>query len=126
MTGNLDDFSSVDHELDEGTTPRITYELRDGANAKITAALDSQTVTIYDLKTGKAVPSWTDKDIDGANGNLVSSGDGTWDLPASATAMLDDRMEYEIHVIAMRFTYDTDKVGKHRILVRIRRQPVGS
>ena len=76
-------------------------------NAKITAALDTQTATIFDKKTGVAVSGWTDKDIDGANGNLVTSGDGVWDLPASATAKVDDRLDYEVHVIVMRFTYDT-------------------
>lgn len=108
----------------EGSTPRIGYTLKDAADATITTALDTQEASIYDVATGTVVPTWTDLDISGAQGNTVTSGVGVWDLPASATAKIGTD-EYEDHVIAIKGTYDTDKVLKHFILIRVYRQVIG-
>lgn len=108
----------------EGSTPRIGYTLKDEAGATITSALTTQEASIYDEATGTVVPTWTDKDIDGAEGNSVASGVGTWDLPVSATAKIGNN-EFEDHIIAMKFTYGSGRVGKHLIKVRVYRQAVG-
>ena len=115
----------IDHII-EGATPRITYTLKDGAGDVITAALDTQVATIYDSHTGDVVGIWDDLDIKGSRGNSVTLGVGTWDVPITATAKLDTTKEVEDHVIAMRFTYDTDKVGRHWMYIRIYRQPQGT
>ncbi len=116
---------TADHII-EGATPRITYTLKDAAGATITDALDTQLATIYDLATGDVVGLWTDLDISGAQGNLVTSGVGSWDLPTTATAKVDTTKEVETHRIAMKFTYDSGKVGRHWMDIRIYRQPQGN
>jgi hypothetical protein len=108
----------------EGSTPQIRYVLKDEDGVTITTALTTQEASIYDVASGLAVGTWTDKDIDGAEGNLVTSGSGVWDLPASATAKVGDS-EFEDHIIAMKFTYGTGRVGKHFILVKVMKQVVG-
>ncbi len=115
---------TADHVI-EGATPRIDYTLKDEAGDTITSSLDTQTATIYDKATGDAVGTWTDKDISGAEGNLVTSGVGVWTLPTSATAMVGTG-ESEVHRIAMKFTYNSGKVGRHWIDFRVYSQPVGS
>ena len=122
----------MSHETDltathfiEGSTPRITYTLKDEAGATITSALTTQLASIYDAKSKAVVGTWTDTDIDGLQGNAVVSGVGTWDLPADATAKLA-KAEFEDHIIAMRFTYGNARVGKHFIKIRVYGQPVGS
>jgi hypothetical protein len=113
----------------EGSTPRITYTLKDEAGAVITGALTTQTASIYDEATGTVIGTdpddWENVDIDGAEGNAVVAGVGTWDLPASATAKIGSDT-YEDHIIAMKFTYGVGRVGKHWIKVRVYEQPVGS
>ncbi len=111
-------------EFIEGTTPEITYTLQDEAGATITAALDTQTATIYNRQTGAALPTWTaDTNIDGAQGNLVTSGVGVWLLPTTATTKTDSAQSEEL-VIAIEFTYNSGRVGKHWLLVRVIEQPV--
>lgn len=110
----------------EGSTPRITYTLKDEAGAVITAALTTQEASIYDAKSKQALSAaWTDMDINGAQGNSVTDGIGTWDLPAAATARIGGD-EVEDHIILMKFTYGVDRVGKHKVKVQIHRQPVGT
>ena len=109
----------------EGTTPRIGYTLEGADGETITAALGAQTATIYDVKSKTAIPGWTDKDIKGLQGNVVTSGVGVWDLPVDATVKLTTAKS-EIHIIAMKFTYATDRVGKHDIKMQIRERAVGS
>ena len=109
----------------QGSTPRITYTLKDEAGDTITSALTTQVATIYDATSKAAIPGWTDEDIDGLQGNSVVSGVGTWDLPADATAKLTNA-DVEDHVIAMTATYGTGRVLKHDILIRVHRRPVGS
>lgn len=116
---------TADHII-EGATPRITYTLKDAAGAVITGALDTQLATIYDLATGDVVGIWDDLDINGAQGNTVTLGIGAWDLPTSATAKLDTSKEMETHRIAMKFTYESGKVGRHWMDIRIYRQPQGT
>lgn len=114
-----------ENEFIEGTTPQLTYTLKDENGDVITSSLDTQEASIYDAATGKAVGTWTDKDIDGTNGNSVTLGIGTWLLPVDATAKLTTAVT-EDHVIAMKFTYNSGRVGKHWILVRIIEQPIGT
>ena len=111
-------------EFIEGTTPELTYTLKDEKGDIITIALDSQSASIYDPATGTVVPTWTDKDINNANGNVITEGVCVWDLPASATAKINDS-EKEDHTIAVKGTYDTDKVVKHFIRFQVYRQVVG-
>ena len=122
----------MSHETDltnvhfiKGTTPKITYTLKDEDGNIITQALTAQTASIYDLSTGTVVPSWTDLDINGAQGNEVTSGLGVWNLPTTATAKIDDTKDFEVHVIAMEFTYGLGRGGKHFMLVKIYEQLVG-
>ncbi len=115
---------TADHVI-AGATPRLGYTLKDAGGSTITSALTTQTATIWDKATGDVVGVWTDRDINGANGNLVTSGVGVWTLPTSATAMVGTG-ESEVHRIAMHFTYDSDKVGRHWIDFRVYSQPVGS
>ena len=84
----------ADHFV-EGSTPRITYTLKDANGDTITAALDTQEASIYDEETGTVVPTWEDKDIKGLQGNSVTDGVGTWNLPTSATAKIDSTEEFE-------------------------------
>lgn len=122
----------MSHETDlrsshfiEGSTPQITYTLKDENGDIITAGLTTQEASIYDVATGNAIGDWTDKDIKQTNGNLVTNGVGVWDLPADATAK-DGTTEFEDHIIAMKFTYGVGRVGKHWILVKVYEQPIGT
>ena len=110
--------------LIEGSTFRLDYTLKDENGDTITAALDAQSATIYDEATGVAIPSWTDEDIKGLQGNVVTSGVGVWDLPASASAKLNDS-EFEEHIVAIKSEYGSSRVLKHFIRFRVYRQPVG-
>lgn len=111
-------------EFIEGSTPELTYTLKDEKGDLITASLDSQSATIYDPATGLPVGDWTDKDILETNGNSVTAGIGTWLFPTDATAKLTDRVT-EDRIVAMKFTYGAGRVGKVWIRMRIIEQPVG-
>ena len=63
--------------------------------------------------------------LEDLQGNSVAGGVGTWNLPTTATVMVGTG-EVEERRIAMKFTYDTDKVGRHWIDIRVYRQPVGT
>ena len=109
----------------EGSTPRIGYTLKDEAGATITAALTTQLASIYHAKSKAPLTGWTDTDIKGLQGNSVTAGVGTWDLPTSATAKLT-KAEFEDLIVAMKFTYGIGRVGKHFIKIRVYEQPVGT
>ncbi len=104
-----------------GTRPQLDYTLEDEAGDVITGALTTQTATIYDAKSRKALPGWAvDTDIDGEEGNLVTAGVGVWTLPAAATAMIGNG-EVEDHIIAIKFTYGSGRVGEHHIKIQVYR-----
>ena len=110
----------------EGSTPQVAYKLKKEDGQPLDSALTSMTASIYDAKSKAALTGWTDKDILEKEGNTIVGFDtGTWNLPADATAKLTNA-DVEDHVIAIKFTYGTARVGWHWILVQIHREPVGS
>lgn len=120
---HLDD-KRADHFI-EGSTPRLGFTLTDAAGNAITSAMDTLEATIYDEDSETVVPTWTDLDINNANGNVITAGVCVWDLPASGSAKIDDTKDSEDHIIAIKGTYDTNKVVKHMLFVRVIRQKVG-
>lgn len=112
----------TDFHFLKGTTPRLDYTLVDENGDNIVANLDTHTASIYDKTSKVSIPTWIDKDIKSAEGNLVVLGVGVWILPTSATVKLTTDI-WEDHVIAMEFTYNSGKVGIHNFVIRIYENP---
>ncbi len=103
----------------EGTTPLITYAVQDENGAAIAgASLTTMVATIISRTTGSAITGWSATDINGAQGNAVSSlGVGTWVLPLTATVKTATGVHEDFDFV-ITFTYGSSRVGKHIIVTR--------
>lgn len=121
MTVLLTDKATPEFEYAEDTTPQITYLLIDEDGNQITSALTTQTCTIENEADGVNVVA--DQDIKETNGNVNTAGSVVWDLPAAFTAKTGTE-EFEDHIIAIKFTYGSGRVGEAWIRTRVRKRPV--
>lgn len=116
-------------------TPRTWY-VRDGDRSVFTATIEDETGTpipggslltlkcwLYLKSTGATINGRSDQNVLNANGGTVD-GSGNFELTLSpADNESQGTGATEIHVLLLRWTYDTDGAGSHEAWIQVTDQP---
>ncbi len=107
----------------EKTAQKITFAVKDEDGVAIAgSSLITLTVTLYNVADEAIINTRDDLDILGVNnGQVDSSGDGSWLMVAADNPVVDATKEFEDHIALFEYTYGTSPVrdGKDEVLLRV-------